>query len=155
MALADRGCSGRSAFARKTNFDKPLRCSMEHEALTEKIIGCAMKVHRTLGAGFLESVYHNALLHELRKAGLKAESKCPLVVIYDGVTVGMFEPDVFVEDIVIVENKAALTLAPANEAQLVNYLTATGKDIGLLFNFGASSLQFKRKYRVYKPKGMN
>ncbi len=125
---------------------------MEHEELTGKIIGCAMKVHSDLEAGFLESVYHNALLHELRKTALKVESKYPLAVTYDGVIVGIFEADLFVAETVIVENKAVLALAPAHEAQLVNYLKATGKDIGLLINFGSSSLQFKRKYRVYKPK---
>ncbi len=125
---------------------------MQHEESTGKIIGCAMKVHSVLGPGFLESVYHNALLYELNKAGLRVENKKCLTVYYDGHLIGEFETDLFAEDLVIVENKAVQNLSPAHEAQLVNYLTATGKDIGLLLNFGATSLQFKRKHRIYKPK---
>jgi GxxExxY protein len=95
---------------------------MEHEKLTETIIGCAMAVHRTLGPGFLESVYQNALAHELRKAGLNIECKKPLKVTYDGVVVGEFAPDMLVEGTVILENKGVQSLALAHEAQLVNYL---------------------------------
>jgi len=125
---------------------------MEHERLTETIIGCAMKVHRALGPGFLESVYQNALAHELRKAGLRGECEKPIRVTYDGVTVGDFSADMLVEDVVLVENKAAQALNPAHEVQLVNYLTATGIEIGLLLNFGAQQLEFKRKHRTYRPK---
>lgn len=126
---------------------------MEHADLTHQIIGCAMKVHQALGPGFLESVYEKALGHELNKQGLKAVSQFPIKVHYDGVCVGDFIADLLVEELVMVELKAALQLAPAHEAQLVNYLTATGMDIGLLINFGAPSLQFKRKHRVHKKKG--
>lgn len=125
---------------------------MEHEKLTETIIGCAMKVHRTLGPGFLESVYQKALAHELRKASLTVECEKPIQVTYDGVVVGDFSADMFVEGVVMVENKAVQTLNPAHEVQLVNYLTATGIEIGLLLNFGAERLEFKRKHRTYKPK---
>lgn len=125
---------------------------MEHEQLTEQIIGCAMRVHGVLGPGFLESVYQNALAHELRKAGLRVECERPLRVTYDHVIVGEFSADMLAEDVVMIENKAVLTLAPAHEVQLVNYLTATGVNIGLLINFGASRLEFKRKHRIYKPK---
>jgi GxxExxY protein len=125
---------------------------MEHEKLTETIIGCAMKVHRALGPGFLESVYQNALAHELRKAGLHVECEKLIRVTYDNVMVGEFSADMLVEDVVLVENKAAQTLHPKNEAQLVNYLTATGIEIGLLLNFGAEKLEFKRKHRTYRPK---
>ena len=76
---------------------------MEDQELTEKIIGCAMKVHSTLGPGFLESVYQNALEHELRKAGLKVECQKPITVHYDGVAVGDFSADVLVEDRVMLE----------------------------------------------------
>lgn len=124
---------------------------MKDEDLTEKIIGCAMAVHRALGAGFLESVYQKALAHELAKAGLKVVCECPIRVMYDGVDVGEFAADMLVEDRVIVENKAVRALAPAHEVQLVHYLTATGIDVGLLLNFGAEKLQFKRKSRVYHP----
>ncbi|MCG8347227.1 MAG: GxxExxY protein [Chloroflexales bacterium] len=125
---------------------------MQHENLTQRIIGCAMQVHRTLGAGFLESVYQQALAHELRKAGLKIECEKKLQVIYDGVVVGDFSADMLVQDVVMIENKAVQNLLSAHEAQLVNYLTATGIEVGLLLNFGAPSLQVKRKYRTYRPK---
>jgi len=121
----------------------------EHKSyeLTGQIIGCAMKVHRALGPGFLESVYERALVVELRKAGLAVETQRRMDVTYDGVIVGSFAADLIVGNRVIVENKAVTTLLPAHEAQVVNYLTATGLDIGLLLNFGAASLQFKRKQR--------
>ena len=126
-------------------------CLMLHEQLTHEIIGLAMKVHRTLGPGFLESVYHKALAHELSKADLSFEKEFPLDVMYDGIRVGHFVADLFVEDQVIVELKAVLSLTPSHTAQLVNYLTATGTEIGLLFNFGGTSLEFNRKHRTYKP----
>jgi GxxExxY protein len=125
---------------------------MEDQELTEKIIGCAMKVHSTLGPGFLESVYQKALAHELCKAGLRVECEKPIAVQYDGVTVGDFSADLLVEDRVMLELKANQALVPANEVQLVNYLTATGIELGLLLNFGASRLEFKRKTRTYQPK---
>jgi GxxExxY protein len=125
---------------------------MEDQALTENIIGCAMKVHTTLGPGFLESVYQNALTHELQKAGLKVEAQKFITVSYDGVVVGDFSADMLVEGRVMVELKANQALAVANEVQLVNYLTATGIEIGLLLNFGGERLEFKRKTRKYRPK---
>jgi len=125
---------------------------MDHEELTERIIGCAMKVHSTLGPGFLESVYEMALVHELAKAGLKAECQKPITVTYDGIVVGEFCADLFVEDTVMVENKAVQALHHVNEVQLVNYLTATCVDIGLLLNFGSDRLQFRRKHRTYRAK---
>jgi GxxExxY protein len=128
---------------------------MKEEELTGKVIGCAMKVHRTLGSGFLESVYQNALAYELQKAGLSVECEVPIKVFYDGVDVGEFFPDMLVEKQVIVENKAVEQLCPAHEVQLVNYLTATEYDIGLLFNFGATSLQYKKKFRVYRKPDSN
>ena len=124
---------------------------MEQEALTHEIIGLAMKIHRKLGPGFLESVYHNALAHELGKAGLEHHSQHHIDVIYDEVRVGQFIADFFIEDRVLVELKAILDLTSTHEAQLVNYLTATHVEIGLLLNFGSSSLQFKRKHRTYRP----
>jgi GxxExxY protein len=125
---------------------------VEHEDLTRRIIGCAMKVHQTLGPGFLESVYQNALTYELRKAGLKVECERALTVVYEGVVVGDFSADMLVDDVVMIENKAVQCLVAAHEVQLVNYLTSTGIEIGLLLNFGASRLEFKRKHRTYKPK---
>ena len=125
---------------------------MEEQELTEKIIGCAMRVHSTLGPGFLESVYQNALAHELRKAGLKVECERQVTVRYDGVVVGDFSADMLIEEKVMVELKANQALAAAHEAQLVNYLTGTGIEVGLLLNFGAERLEFKRKMRTYRPK---
>ena len=123
---------------------------MKEEELTGKIIGCAMKVHRTLGNGFLESVYQNALAHELKKTGLGVECEVPLRVLYDGVIIGEFAADMLVDGKVVVENKAVQKLCAAHEVQLVNYLAATGTDIGLLLNFGSPELEFKRKYRIYE-----
>ena len=123
--------------------------------LAGKVIGLAMKVHSTLGAGFLESVYHKALAHELTKAGFRFESEKPLKVLYDGILVGEFVADLLVEDELIVELKAVQALATAHEIQTVNYLVATGKDIGLLINFGAERLEFKKKFRLPKKNSEN
>jgi GxxExxY protein len=125
---------------------------MDEKALTERIIGCAMKDHTALGPGFLESVYQNAMAHELRKEGLSVECEKPIEVKYDGIVVGVFSADMLVEGKVMIENKAAQGIIPAYEVQLVNYLTATGVEIGLLSNFGSTRLEFKRKSRIYRPK---
>ncbi|MBA2433081.1 MAG: GxxExxY protein [Chthoniobacterales bacterium] len=106
-----------------------------------------MKVHRELGPGFLESVYRNALAFELRRAGLTVALEKHLTVKYEHVVVGDFIADLVVNDAVICELKAAIALSKADEVQLVNYLTATNHDVGLLLNFGTASLQFKRKHR--------
>jgi GxxExxY protein len=116
-------------------------------ALTEIVIGLAMKVHRALGPGFLESVYVTALIHELRRAGVSAEPNQRITVRYENVIVGEFVADLIVNDTVLRELKAINSLSKADEVQLVNYLTATNRDFGLLINFGAPSLQFKRKHR--------
>ncbi len=124
----------------------------QNNHLTGKIIGCAMKVHSALGPGFLESVYHQALLHELKKDGFRVETEKPVPVHYDGVLVGNFSADLLVNNEIILELKAVQDLAVAHEVQLVNYLTATGKEIGLLLNFGTTSLEFKKKFRQPKKK---
>jgi GxxExxY protein len=118
--------------------------------LAGQIIGLAMKVHRALGAGFLESVYQKALLYELAKAGFRVESDKLIQVRYEGVIVGDFKADLIVNDELIVELKAVSNLIVEHEVQLVNYLTATGKDIGLLLNFGGQSLEFKKKFQTAK-----
>ena len=92
------------------------------------------------------------MAHELRKLGLHVVCEQRLQVTYDDVIVGEFVADMWVEDLILIENKAVQTIHPKHEVQLVNYLTATGVDIGLLFNFGADRLQFKRKYRTYRPR---
>jgi GxxExxY protein len=123
---------------------------MEEQELTGEIIGRAMTVHSALGPGFVESIHRNALGHELGKAGIQFECLKPILVHYDGVIVGKFEADMVVEGKVLLELKAVQTLVTAHETQLVNYLAATGIEIGLLINFGASSLQFKRKTRLFR-----
>jgi GxxExxY protein len=128
------------------------RCTLPDQELTQKIIGCAMKVHSTLGPGFLESVYQKALAYELGKAGLKVDCEKPIAVYYDGLAVGDFSADMLVERKVMLELKANHALASANEVQLVNYLTATGIEVGLLLNFGARRMEFKRKTRTYRAK---
>jgi GxxExxY protein len=119
----------------------------EDHAITEKVIGLAMKVHRTLGPGFLESVYLNALAYELRRAGLPVEIGQRISVRYENVIVGDFVADLVVNDSLICELKATSALGKADEVQLVNYLVATNRDYGLLFNFGSAALQFRRKHR--------
>ena len=120
--------------------------------LAGKVIGLAMKIHSTLGSGFLESVYHKALAHELEKAGMRFESEKPLNVFYEGALVGEFAADFLVENELIIELKAVQNLLPAHEVQTVNYLVATGIDIGLLINFGGERLEFKKKFRLPKQK---
>jgi len=124
---------------------------MKDDDLTQKIIGCAYKVHNTLGPGFLEKVYENALRIELEKQGLRVRQQEPISVIYDGQKVGEFYADLWVDERVVIELKATQMLAKQYEVQLVNYLTATRIDIGLLLNFGPS-VQVKRKFREYTPK---
>ena len=116
-----------------------------------------MKIHRALGPGFLESVYLNALVHELRRAGFSAEVAQRITVRYENVIVGEFVADLVVDDAVLCELKAISSLSKADEVQLVNYLVATHRDFGLLINFGSPSLQFKRKYRhrVSDPAGVD
>lgn len=120
------------------------------DELTGKVIGCAMKVHSKLGFGYLESVYRNALLHELRKNAIQAQAEQPIQVFYDGMLVGDFKADIIVEENLILELKAVENLNKIHEVQLVNYLNASRKEVGLLFNFGAQSLEFKKKFR--RPK---
>ena len=105
--------------------------------LTEKIIGAAFEVHRNLGQGFLESVYVHALLQELQASRLNAETQRAIPVSYKGVEIGIYIADIIVEDSVICEIKAVRALLPEHQAQLLNYLKATGIKVGLLLNFGA------------------
>jgi len=120
---------------------------MQFEELTGKIIGLAFKVYNRMGFGFLEAVYENCMLIEFRKAGLRAESQKPITVYYDGEVVGEFEADILVENEIILELKSVRQLAKAHEVQLVNYLVATEKDVGLLLNFGEQKVEVKRKVR--------
>lgn len=123
---------------------------MKDDAITEIIIGCSFEVYNKRGSGFLEKVYENALRIELLKKGLSVVQQAPITVWYEGQVIGDYIADLWVEDRIIVELKAVQSLSKENEVQLVNYLTATKIDSGLLINFG-SSVQVKRKYREYKP----
>jgi len=114
-----------------------------------------MYVHRVLGPGFLESIYHNALLLRLKRLGIKVESQEALPVYFDGELVGEFLADIIVEDCLILELKTVSALTSAHEAQLVNYLTATKIETGLLLNFGAKTLEFKRKSRTIAPNALS
>jgi len=125
---------------------------MKDGDLTQQIIGCAYKVHNALGPGFLEKVYESALRIELEKAGFRVKQQEPINVMYDGQIVGEYYADLWVNERVVIELKAALALAKEHEVQLVNYLTATGVNDGLLINFGPS-VQVKRKFREYRAKG--
>ena len=120
---------------------------MKDEQLTEKIIGCAYKVHGSLGPGFLEKVYENALIIELNELAMDIERQVPLVVYYQNQVVGEYCADLLIENKVLIELKAVQKLGKEHEVQLVNYLTATKIDIGLLINFGGVSVEVKRRLR--------
>jgi GxxExxY protein len=117
---------------------------MNFRDLTYKINGAVFEVHRTLGEGFLEKVYENALLLELRNQGLRAESQVPVPVFYKGTMVGDYMADLVVEDQVILELKTVEDLTSVHQAQLLNYLKATGKPLGLLINFKGKKAMIRR-----------
>lgn len=123
---------------------------MEHRDLTEKIIACAYRVYNKMGYGFLESVYEKCLIIELRKDGLNVEIQKAILVFYDEELVGEFVADIIVNNTIILELKAVRQLAKSHEVQLVNYLVATGKPVGLLLNFGEDKVEVKRKLRKLK-----
>ena len=120
---------------------------MVNDDITKEIIRCAYKVYNTMGFGFLESVYEKCLLLELEASGLTAEAQIPIEVLYEGKEVGNFVADLIVAETVIIELKSVTRLVRAHEVQLVNYLVATKKDIGLLINFGEKGVEVKRKTR--------
>lgn len=117
----------------------------QHKDLTDRIIKAFYVVYNNLGYGFLEKVYVSALLIELRKMGISAQTQHAINVYYDGQVVGEYFADIIVDGLVIVEAKAAKTLATDHEAQLLNYLKATTFEVGLLLNFGPKA-EFKRKF---------
>jgi GxxExxY protein len=120
---------------------------MEQEDLTYKIIGAAYQVYKTLGFGFLESVYKKAMVIELGKKGLAVEEEKPLKVFYDWEIVGDFYVDLLVNKEVIIELKSIQALKKEHEVQLVNYLNGLQKEIGLLINFSPKGTEIKRKFR--------
>jgi GxxExxY protein len=125
---------------------------MLHEEVTDKVIHAFYRVYNALGYGFLEKVYENAMVIELRKSGLKVESQKGIQVCYESATVGEYFADLLVDDKVIVELKAAKAVLEEHEAQLVNYLKATDAEVGLLLNFGQKA-EFKRKLFQNSLKG--
>jgi GxxExxY protein len=118
--------------------------ALEHEALTERIIGAAIEVHRTLGPSFLESVYEKALIIELRKRGLAVRDQMETVIEYDGEEVGRHRLDFFVEDTIVVELKAIRNLEDIHFAVVRSYLKAVDRKHGLLLNFAKTTLEAKR-----------
>ena len=124
---------------------------MTKDELTHQVIGIAMKVHRALGPGFLESVYHRSSEIEWAGVNLSFQSEVPVNVFYQQTLVGKFQADLIISHSsggrLLIELKAVETIVKAHEAQTANYLTATGIDDALILNFGTSSLQFKHKYR--------
>ena len=119
---------------------------MLHEELTAKILETCFEVSNELGAGFLENVYENALAIALQQKDLILETQVPLTVTFRGENVGEFFADIVVEEKVILELKAVKQLVPEHQAQVINYLRATGFDVALLVNFGRPKLEYKRLY---------
>ncbi len=116
----------------------------KYSALTSKIIGCAMKVHSTLGNGFQEVIYQRALAIEMSKQGLSFVREMEMPIFYEEQQIGTRRVDFFVEDKIMVELKAIINLENVHLAQAINYLEAYNMEVGLLINFGSKSLQFKR-----------
>jgi len=115
-----------------------------HEDLTARILRCAFKVQNTLGCGFLEKAYENAMMVELQREGLSAVQQVPLRVHYEGVLVGQYVADIIVQGAVLIEIKATEEDPPLYKAQVLNHLKATGLTVGLLLNFGRTRLVYHR-----------
>ena len=126
------------------------RCTRMHtdtnrlNQLSEAVLGCAFTVLNTLGAGFLEKVYENALAHELRKRGLAVAQQRGITITYDGTAIGEYFADLLVEETLLIELKATKALDEVHYAQCINYLKATGLRLCLLLNFGKPRLEIKR-----------
>ena len=124
---------------------------MKHKELTHKIIGCAMKVHSTLGSGFQEVIYQSAMAIEMTKQNLAFERELEMEIFYEEHLIGNRRVDFFVEDKIMVELKAVSKLDDLHLAQAMNYCQAYNLPIGLLINFGSKSLEYKRVYNVNHP----
>ena len=120
------------------------------DELSGRVIGAAMKVHSTLGTGFTETVYQNALALEMAREGIPFEREVKLEVHYRGELVGIYRVDLLVDGRLIIELKAVQVILPEHEVQVVNYLAATGLEHALLLNFGSRSLQIKKKFRTLR-----
>jgi len=128
---------------------------VEDDPLTAKVIGIAIEIHKQLGTGFLESIYHRALEIDLAEAGISFISEAPLAVNYKNHILGTFAADLIIESKLLVELKALENLPFSSEVQVVNYLKASTIDVGLILNFGTAPLQIKRKYRNREPVDLN
>ena len=117
---------------------------MKHEEVTQKIIGAFYTVYNTLGYGFLEKVYENALAIELQKLGLKGACQYPVNVYYDGQVVGEYFADLVIDDVIALELKAGRAIIDEHIAQTLNYLKATGLRLAIILNFGPKKMEFKR-----------
>ena len=124
---------------------------MKYEGVTHKIIGCAMKVHCILGNGFQEVIYQRALAIEMEKQGVAFQREMEMTIFYEGIDIGTRRVDFFVEEDILVELKALIKLEDVHLAQAMNYCEAYNLPIGLLINFGAKSLEFKRVYNLNHP----
>ncbi len=124
---------------------------MQHKEITYKIIGCAMKVHSTLGNGFQEVIYQRAMAIEMNKQGLSYEREMEMNIYYRNEHIGTRRVDFFVEGVIMVELKALIEMEDVHLAQAMNYCQAYNLPIGLLINFGSKSLQHKRVYNLNHP----
>lgn len=124
---------------------------MKHKELTHKIIGAAMKVHRVLGPGFQEVIYQRALAIEFSNLHLAYNREMEMNIYYEGIEIGTRRVDFFVEDLIMVEIKALSELNDLHLNQAMNYCQAYNLPIGLLINFGAKSLDYKRVYNIHHP----
>jgi len=115
-----------------------------YSEITDKIIKCAIEVHKNLGPGFLENIYESALIYEMKQQGLKVENQKVISILYKGTIIGEHRLDLLVEDKVIVENKTVKEFNDIHKAQILSYLRATGKRIGLLINFAKTKIDIKR-----------
>ena len=123
---------------------------MEKDELTYKVIGCAMKVHNTLGNGFQEVIYQRCLAIELKKAGIGYEREVDQIIYYEGMDVGTRRADFVIENKLVVEIKALVNLEDVHLSQAKNYVVAYNFEKGLLINFGATSLQYKLVFNQHK-----
>lgn len=124
---------------------------MDINTLVKKVIDCGFRVHKALTPGYVEEVYRKAMMIELADSELQAKKEVQIPVKYKGHLIGNYYADIIVENRLILELKAVDHITKAFETQLVNYLTATGIDDGLLINFGSELFDARRKYRVYTP----
>jgi GxxExxY protein len=125
----------------------PVSRPLLYADITEKILEAAFEVSKELGSGFLESVYKNAMVIALRAKSMNVEIEKPISVMFRGQSVGQFYADLFINGKVIVELKAISVLMPEHSAQTINYLKATGIEVGLLINFGRPKIEFKRLHK--------